>query len=136
MKIEIIEQSSEPPSAEERALAIAVREAREHNCQVTVVVPAKKHANSTPLKYLLCEHEVDALLKGKFVQIAENVVGRLVSNATLKTETHDQVLLVIRGWSEAISKVKNVSGVCSLIVVSPSSEETNKWLEAFGEEQT
>ena len=50
MKIEIIEQSSEPPRAEQMALAAAVREAREHNCQITVVVPAKKHVNSSPLK--------------------------------------------------------------------------------------
>ena len=137
MEFEIFEQSSEQPRAEEKALAVAVREAREHKCPVTVVVPAKKHTNYTPLKYLLSEDDADALLKGKSIQIAENVVGRLESNFTLKTQSHNQVILVIRGWAEAIPKVKKVSGVSSLIIVSPSSEETSKWLlEAFGEKRT
>ena len=133
MDIQIIEQSPELPTAEEKALTIAVQAAKEHNCPVTVVVPAKKHANSTSLKYLLSEHKVDALLKGKLVQIAENVVGRLESNATLKTEAYNQVLLVIRAWSEAIPKVKKVSDVRSLVVVPPSAEEANKWRVAFND---
>jgi len=136
MQIEIIEVSSKLPSAEKRALAKAVQAAREHNCPVTVLVPAKKYAKTTPLKYLLSEQEVEALLKGQSVYLSDDVLGHLESNSTITTKPHPQVLLVIRGWSEAIQKIQKVSGVCSLVVVPPSGEEATKWRDAFNETQT
>ena len=136
VKIEIIEQSEQAPAAEHRALASAVRAARERNCGVTVVVPAKRHAKTTPLSCLVTEQQLEALLKGKPVRIAENVIGRLESNKTLKTSKENRVLLIVRAWQEAIPKVKALNGVESLVVVPPSTEEAKKWREAFDEQRT
>lgn len=131
MKIHIFVRSQIAGEAEMEALRTGIGLAGSSPRTITIVVPAKRHANGKPLTYILSENQVDLLAKGKLVKISENVLGILESNQTLSTKPESQIVVAVRAWSNLIPKIKKVSGIEHLLVVAPTEEEAEQWQQEF-----
>lgn len=131
MRIHLFVRSDTEGESEREALRTAIKLAKSSPKIITIVVPAKRHANGKPLTYILNEDQVSLLVKRGFVRIADDVLGVLESNQTLSTEPASQIIVAVRAWSDLIPKIRKVNRIEHLLIVAPTEAEAETWKREF-----
>jgi len=131
VRIHLFVRSDTEGESEREALRTAIKLAKSSPKIITIVVPAKRHANGKPLTYILNEDQVGLLVKRGFVRIADDVLGVLESNQTLSTEPASQIIVAVRAWSDLIPKIRKVNRIEHLLIVAPTEAEAETWKREF-----
>ncbi len=93
---------------------------------ISLVVPAKRHAATTPLKHSPFENSLKKMERGeKYTSLG--FIFRLESSHTIVTLPQPQVLLVISARAEHIPIYKRVSNVSSIIVMPYRETDAKQW---------
>lgn len=113
------------------AMGEALLKAKKQHAMLSVVVPAKRHARTTPLKYALLDKQMTDLAKGKRIPI-EGVRVRLISPTSQEGHSTPQVLLIVSARGEHIHRINRFQNVLSQIVMPHLEDDERKWREVYG----
>lgn len=97
------------------------------NSLISIVIPAKKHALTTPLKHLPTPSEMlKKIIDGETIQI-ENIMVRAISPSSKESHTRKQVLLIISARKEQISNIQNIPNVTARLVMPYQEQDKKAW---------
>ncbi len=98
---------------------------------ITIIVPAKRHASTTPLRYLVSESGLKKLIKGQSIHVGE-VQIRLISPSSNNSHTHKQVLLVVSAREDQIPKIHKIQNVIARVVMPCLAQDEIAWKQLNG----
>ena len=123
----LVPSEGKDEDALKKALQVAVHMAEKYDSQLTLVVPALKHAEGTLLKYIVSEAQLKKLVNGETLLIGNNVKLTIASTATFH-KTTSKVLVALFASKKMLLKLEK-SNYCEVLVVLPwaGSADTDEW---------
>lgn len=109
----------------------AVREASDRDALLSIVVPAKRHTQTTPLKYVLTQKQLERLEKGSTIRVFD-VTVRLISPRAQELHSVPQVLLLVSARGEDISRIGKFQNVVARVVMPALESDLAAWRQATG----
>lgn len=96
---------------------------------VGIVVPAFKHAGTTPLRYSPLSSKLPKMCKGQ-THREDGITYRLESAINIGTRPYRQVLLLVSARADQKKRILSVSDVAEIVVMPYSTEDAIAWSQA------
>jgi hypothetical protein len=93
---------------------------------IGIVVPAFRHADTTPLRYSPLSSMLPKMRKGQTHREGE-IIYRLESAKNIGSKPYRQVLLVVSARAEQMERILSVSDVAEIVVMPYTPEDAMAW---------
>lgn len=109
-----------------RVFRQAIQMAHSKHAVVSIVVPAKKHTVTTPIKFIFGEEILGNLEKGEIVKV-DGIDCRLISPTSKESHTKPPVLVVVSARKEHIQRIQNLPNVIEELIMPYQEQDEEAW---------